>query len=236
MPRVVVPDLPHHITQRGNYRQQVFFCNEDRHFFLEHLESGAARHGLEVLGWCLMPNHFHLIAVPRQSDSLALTLRPLLSEHSMRINALHDCVRGHLWQSRFYSCALEESRLWTALRYVELNPVRAGLVERAEQYAWSSARWHTGLAWPPALLQMSPWDLHYTPETWAEELDGSGSSADVEDLRHCTRMGRPWGDAGFIERLEQRLQRKLQPNRVGRPRQKTDLSYAAAQQFSLMLD
>ena len=221
-PRLVIPGLPHHITQRGNYRQQVFFGDGDREFFLDRLEARAAIQGLDVLGWCLMRNHFHLIAVPHLPGSLACTLRPLLSEYSMRVNALHNQVRGHLWQSRFYSCALEGGHLWRALRYVELNPVRAHLTQSADVYEWSSARYHLGLKSPPALLRMSPWNEHFSIETWREALQGTDETSDAGELRRCTGRGRPWGNTEFLESLEKQLGRQFRPRPVGRPPRKHD--------------
>jgi putative transposase len=138
-PRFIVPGLPHHITQRGNYRQPVFTSDGDRHFFLRRLNDRAQQYEIDVLAWCLMSNHFHLIAIPRREDSLALGLGALLSEYSLRMNTLRGEMRGHAWQSRYYSCALRRHHLWMALRYVELNPVRARIVEKPEQYPWSSA-------------------------------------------------------------------------------------------------
>jgi len=118
-PRFVVPGLPHHITQRGNYRQPVFFSPGDRLYFLRHLERRARQSGIDVLGWCLMSNHFHLIAIPSLDTSFSLGLRALLSEYTLHINARQERPRGHLWQGRFYSCALPGARVWTALRYVD---------------------------------------------------------------------------------------------------------------------
>ena len=102
-PRFVVPGLPHHITQRGNYRQPVFFSPSDRLYFLRHLEKRARQNEFNVLGWCLMNNHFHLIAVPTLENSFSLGLRALLSEYTLQINAQQERPRGHLWQGRFYS-------------------------------------------------------------------------------------------------------------------------------------
>jgi len=99
-----------------------------------------------------MSNHFHLIAIPRREDSFALGLRTLLSEYSLPMNSLRDEIRGHAWQSRYYSCALKRRHLWMALRYVELNPIRAKIVAKPEQYPWSSARYHLGHAPYPPLL------------------------------------------------------------------------------------
>ncbi len=167
VPRFVVPGLPHHITQRGNYRQPVFFNDADRQFFLRRLIKRAKQYEIEVMAWCLMINHFHLIAIPRRRDSFALGLRALLGEYSLRINAQRGDARGHIWQSRFYSCALSQRHLRMALRYVELNPVRANLVDDPEQYRWSSARCHLGLV-PPLGVGHAPGLC--APHEWAAWL------------------------------------------------------------------
>jgi putative transposase len=191
MPRYVVPGLAHHITQRGNYRQPVFFSDGDRHFFLRRLTERAQQYEIDVLAWCLMFNHFHLIAIPRRENSFALGLRALLSEYSLRMNTLRGEIRGHIWQSRYYSCALTGRHLWTALRYVELNPVRANIVSKPEQYPWSSARYHLGFAPPPPLLGRHS-DLS-NPEEWALWLQAGASPDDEAQLRQCTRSGRVFG-------------------------------------------
>ena len=137
-PRLVIPDLPHHITQRGNYRQQVFFRGEDRRLYLSLLTESSRHHGVSVLAWCLMPNHVHLIAVPRQSTSLARMLGRLHSEYA---RALHLRLRrtGHLWQARYCSFPMDDKHFWAAMVYVEQNPSRAGLVEKPWDWQWSSA-------------------------------------------------------------------------------------------------
>jgi putative transposase len=189
-PRFVLPGLPHHITQRGNYRQPVFFNDRDRQFFLQSLTKRAKQYEIDVLAWCLMINHFHLIAIPRRRDSFALGLRALLGEYSLRINTLRGETRGHIWQSRFYSCALSQRHLRMALRYVELNPVRANLVDNPEQYPWSSARCHLGLA--PPLVVGRPQEL-CEPDEWAAWLQAGASQDEEAQLRECTFSGRVFG-------------------------------------------
>ena len=191
-PRFVVPGLPHHIAQRGNYRQPVFFSPGDRLYFLRHLERRARQSGIDVLGWCLMSNHFHLIAIPSLDTSFSLGLRALLSEYTLHINARQERPRGHLWQGRFYSCALPGARVWTALRYVELNPVRAGLVAAPEQYRWSSARFHLDLEPAPALLNHARHPMMPAAE-WAECLRAGAKPDEEIELRRCTLSGRPCG-------------------------------------------
>jgi len=146
MPRIaraVVPECPHHITQRGNNRQGVFFVADDYRLYLDILREQSRRYGLEVHAYCLMANHVHLVATPHGADSLAKAVGRTHWRHSQAINRLHG-RSGHLWQGRFYSCALDRPHFWAAVQYVERNPVRARLVRRAWDYAWSSAAAHCG--------------------------------------------------------------------------------------------
>jgi len=139
--RIVVPDCPHHIVQRGNRRQNVFFNENDRHFYLETLNENAKKYGIVFWAYCLMSNHVHFIAVPKNEDSFARGLGQAHKKYSRYINKREGWT-GHLWQSRFLSFPLNEAYLYAAVRYVENNPVRAGIVDRAEDFAWSSARVH----------------------------------------------------------------------------------------------
>src|SRR3989304_6265032 len=134
--RIVVPGMPHHITQRGNNRQAVFFVDDDRRMYLALLKAQAEIHGGGVLGYCLMTNHVHLIGVPQREESLAKAVGRTHFLYSQYINRFHK-RSGHLWQNRFFSCALDEVHLLRALAYVERNPVRAKLVRLAWQYEWS---------------------------------------------------------------------------------------------------
>jgi putative transposase len=138
MPRIartVFAGLPYHITQRGNRREDVFFLNEDREVYLAWLQKYCAIHKVHVLAYCLMTNHVHLIVVPQQEDGLQGVLKPLHMRYAQRINRRQGWS-GHLWQGRFFSSPLDEAYLWFCVRYVERNPVRAGMVEQAEDYPW----------------------------------------------------------------------------------------------------
>ena len=125
LPRVVVVDVPHHVTQRGNNRQVIFSTDADRVTYLELLREYTQLYGLSLLGFCLMSNHVHLIALPQTPMALAHSLKQAHGRYASYWNARQRST-GHVWQGRFYSCPLDESHLWAALRYVELNPVRAG--------------------------------------------------------------------------------------------------------------
>jgi putative transposase len=139
--RIVVPGVPHHVTQRGNRRETTFFEDGDYRFYLALLAEASAKAGTEVWGYCLMPNHVHLILTPGDPDGLRRTLGDLHRRYTAYVNARRQWT-GHLWQGRFGSVAMDEAHLYAALRYVSLNPVRARLVERAEDWPWSSVRAH----------------------------------------------------------------------------------------------
>jgi putative transposase len=141
--RIVIPGLPDHITQRGNNRQDVFFVDDDRRTYLALLKEQSERFGLAVVGYCLMGNHVHLIATPSAEGSLARAVGRTHFLYTQYVNRLHG-RSGHLWQNRFYSCPLDGPHLWSAMCYVERNPVRAKLGRVAWSYAWSSAAAHTG--------------------------------------------------------------------------------------------
>ena len=161
MPRVarrIVPGFPHHITQRGTNRQIVFYTQQDRRVYLELLRENSRQAGVRILAYCLMVNHIHLIAIPEQSDGLAICLRRTHGRYAQYLNA-RRLRSGHLWQNRFYSCPMDNAHLWIALQYVEQNPVRAGLVEAAEAFPWSSASAHSSGKDTTRLLDMEFWSL-----------------------------------------------------------------------------
>src|ERR1017187_10321849 len=139
--RVVVPGMPHHVTQRGNRRQQTFFSEDDYRAYVELMAEWCAKFNVAIWAYCLMPNHVHLIAVPDSENGFRQAIGEAHRRYSRRIN-FRQGWRGHLWQGRFASFVMDEPYLLAAARYVELNPVRAKLVDRARQWRWSSARAH----------------------------------------------------------------------------------------------
>ena len=139
--RVVVPGLPHHVTQRGNRRQRTFFCKADYAAYRTLLATWCREHEVAVWAYCLMPNHVHLILVPSSADGLRRALGEAHRRYTRGVNARLGWV-GHLWQGRFASFPLDGEHPLAAVRYVELNPVRAGLVAHAEAWPWGSARAH----------------------------------------------------------------------------------------------
>ena len=141
MPRLVVPGYPHHITQRGSRRMKTFFSDDDYRAYLELIAEHKADAAVTVWAYCLMPNHVHLVVVPNEEESLARLFRQVHRRYARLIND-REKWRGHLWQERFHSFVMNEEHLMAAVRYVELNPVRAGLCALPEDWVWSSARAH----------------------------------------------------------------------------------------------
>jgi putative transposase len=221
MPRLARPvfaGVPHHITQRGNRRENVFFSDADRESYLEWLAGYCAVHGVEVLAYCLMSNHVHLVAVPERGDGLERVLRPLHTRYAQRINRLKRW-KGHLWQGRFFSSALDEAYLWAAIRYVERNPVRARMVRRAENYRWSSAAAHCGLRADSVLTRDPEWFKQFkSVGDWAKWLGEGERPEQLEVLRRHVERGLPCGAEGFIRKLERQAKQLLRLRPRGRPK------------------
>jgi len=222
--RIVVPGLPHHITQRGNRRQQVFFQPSDYAAYRAFLAESCAEAGVAVWAYCLMPNHVHLILVPDGADGLRRALGTAHRRYSLRVNRRHDW-RGYLWQGRFASCPMDEAHLLAATRYVELNPVRAGLVETAGDWPWSSARAHFAgrddglVAAAPLAALIADW-----PAFLALGLEEAARQA----FRRGERTGRPLGSEAFVGGLERRLGRTLQPGKRGpKPRPRPGVEFSS---------
>lgn len=216
--RVVAVGLPHHITQRGNYQQDVFLSEDDRKQYLIWVREYSIKYNLFILAYCLMQNHVHFIAIPNQSDSLARTFNSAHMRYSQYFNNKLR-RRGHLWQGRFYSCVLDESHLMLAARYIERNPVRAGLVERPWQWPWSSAITHTnekvnGYIELKDFLEI----IDVSCSSWKKYIDSAEEKNFLQRIRKYTFAGRPLGTTEFIERLEAKFGRRLCALPIGRPK------------------
>ena len=217
--RVVIEGCAHHVSQRGNNRQDVFFVDDDRRVFLSLLAEASKRFNLAVDGYCLMTNHVHLVVTPERPDSLSNTLKRTNQLYAQYINRLHG-RSGHLWQDRFFSCALDEMHRWRALVYIERNPVRARLCRRAWRWQWSSASAHSGSDDPSVLLDLSSWQEQMDAARWRELLTRADDEQQLARFRLCTSRGRPLGSDRFVAKLETLLGRRLRPLSRGRPKYK----------------
>ena len=211
--RLVIPGLPHHITQRGNRRQQTFFVDEDYSAYLQLMSDWCREEGVEIWGYCLMPNHVHLIAVPKTENGLRRAVVEAHRRYTRRIN-FREKWRGYLWQGRFASFIMDEPYLLAAARYVELNPVRAKLTLTADEWPWSSARAHLS-GRDDRLVKVAP--LLAMAGDWRGFLNSALPEESIRDLREHGRTGRPLGSSAFVDGLESLVGRVLKPQKGGRP-------------------
>ena len=212
--RVVVPGYPHHITQRGNRRQQTFFCDEDYEAYISLMSEWCGRLGVEIWFYCLMPNHIHLIAVPQSEDGLRRAIGEAHRRYTRRIN-FREGWRGHLWQGRFSSFVMDNKYLLTAVRYLAMNPVKAGLSKRPEQYRWSSTAAYLSGKDDPLVKVCG---LHDMMDDWSEFFKEGVDSLLAEKMRKHEQTGRPLGSDNFVVKLEKILDRMLRPRKAGRPK------------------
>ena len=210
--RIVLPGIAHHVTQRGNRRERVFFEDGDYALYLDLLAEAAGQARVAIWGYCLMPNHVHIIATPSDEDGLRRTFRYVHRHYTGYINARMR-VTGHLWQGRFRSVAMDEAHLVCALRYVALNPVRARLVERPEDWRWSSTAAHIAgesdrfVDVVPALDRVGDFARFL-----GEEFDEALSYA---ALRRAESVGRPVGSTAWLADMEARTGMTLAPRKRG---------------------
>jgi putative transposase len=213
--RIVLPGIPHHVTQRGVRSMVLFETEDDRRYYLRVLKEQAGRFGLEFKSYCLMSNHIHLVVVPQFEDSLRKAIGQTHLKYTLRINSRNE-VRGHLFQERFYSCPMDDQHFIAACRYVERNPVRAGLVQQAWDFVWSSARFHVGIADNDFLIESSDW--HSSSEEWKQQL--SDRQEGIDNLRKHFKTGRPLGSESFVRSAIAKSGVVLPRKKVGRPQKK----------------
>ncbi len=216
--RIVLPGYPHHVTQRGNRRQDVFFCDGDLQAYLTLLKQWCARESVQVWAYCLMTNHVHLIVKPEEGSNLSRAIGETHRRYTRMIN-FREQWRGYLWQGRFASFVLDEPWLLQAVAYVEYNPVAAGMVARPWDYRWSSVHAHLAGEDSLGIVEVAPlldlvggdWQAYLS----SYKVDGDGNFATHE------RTGRPLGDEGFIDRIESALSRVVRKKKPG-PKQRQD--------------
>lgn len=208
--RVVAGGYPHHVTQRGNRRQAVFFKDGDYEAYLDLMAEWCARHEVEIWSYCLMPNHVHLMALPHDRGGLAKAIGEAHRRYTRLIN-FRERWRGYLWQGRFASFPLEGVYALACARYIELNPVRAGLVSRPGDWRWSSARAHLKGKGDKLVNPQNPLGGE---KEWASLLKAGADEGDL--FRRHERTGRPLGSPSFVKALERKLGRSLLPQKPGR--------------------
>ena len=217
--RDFIPGCSYHLTQRGNRKSEIFVDDTDRRVYLKLLRQNCAAEKVRIWAYSLMGNHVHHVAVPEHEHSLSRAFQKTHGSFALYFNTRH-IKSGHLWQGRFKACVLDEPHLWNAVRYVERNPVRAGLVTRAEDYAWSSAAAHCGLREDAVLSPGLPF-LDSIPD-WSAYLSGQEKGEDLEFIRERTSTGRPCASDEFARELESKLGRPLLPRKRGPAKRQPD--------------
>jgi len=225
MPRIkraVVVGMPHHITQRGNYKQRVFDCDKDRNQYLKWVEEYSKKYDVEIIAYCLMSNHVHFIVVPIKEESIGKLFNTLHMRYSQYYNKKKK-RNGHLWQGRFYSCILDEYHLKEAARYVERNPIRAKMVKRAEMWKWSSVRDNIGECYEGyreiSIAGIKKY-IKMDGREWWEFINEKDKEEFVGDIRKATNMSKALGKEGFIKNLEKKFGVSLKLVKRGRPAKK----------------
>jgi len=209
--RLIAPGVPHHITQRGNRRMDTFFSDEDYRQYLALMAEWCRLFHVGIWPYCLMPNHIHLIAVPRWKESLRQAIGEAHRRYSVMVNRRQGWT-GHLWQGRFSSFPMDEKHLLAAVKYIEMNPVRAGLVTDPYAWRWSSAGAHLEgkddimVKVAPLLERVGEWRDFLAPV----------DEADAEKIRRHERTGRALGNDAFLDSLEKSLKRTVKPQKAGR--------------------
>ena len=213
--RIVIPDVAHHVTQRGNRNLPIFFSDADRETYLKLIIHACERHGTRCLAWCLMDNHVHLILIPKDSDGLRATLGEAHRRYTVGINVANGWS-GYLFQGRFASYAMDDAHLSVAVRYVENNPVTAGMVAQAQDWCWSSARAHVS-GKSDGLTDIAAFGDHI--QNWramlAHGLEASDETPTHSIIEAAMRSGRPVGGAAWIKTLESETGRDITPKRRG---------------------
>ncbi|MBU0683401.1 MAG: transposase [Candidatus Omnitrophota bacterium] len=212
--RIVVLGVPHHITQRGNNKTTTFFDDEDYIRYLTLLEKHKTKYYLDISSYALMPNHIHVKAIPKQADSFSKTFNYTQMCYTQYFNKKYKKV-GHLWQSRFFSCPLDEQHSYIVTQYIELNPIRAQLVKNLEDWKWSSARDHLNIE--QGIISLSPSKKVLDPQNWREDLKLEPSKELIETINKHTLLGKPLGNKTFFKMLENKLGRPLTSRPRGRP-------------------
>lgn len=213
--RIIFPGIPHHVTQRGNHREPVFFSEADCLAYLHLLQEKCRAYAVELISYCLMTNHVHLVAVPSDAEGLKLAIGQVNGQYAMRINRMRKQT-GHLWQARYFSSPLDPGYFARAVRYVECNPVRAGMVARAEDFAWSSAAARCGLRDDRLIVPHDRLRELRAIADWSRWLSEGVDDRSLEVLRRNASQNLPCGSDDFVERLEKLAGRSLRYRLPGR--------------------
>ncbi|MEE9344886.1 MAG: transposase [Methylococcales bacterium] len=227
LPRYFVKDQAQHIIQRGNNRDSIFASDDDYRFYLDCLKDAGKRHELLIHAYVLMTNHVHILASPKTENSIPKTLQSVGRRYVQYFNGAYDRT-GTLWEGRYKATVIDSDRYFlTCMRYIELNPVRAGMVEHTRDYPWSSYLANAYDEKNPLLTQHSQYrqlDANSTERQLAyrQLFRVAIETGDLEAIRESTNKGWVLGNDGFREKIERLSGRRTTPKPRGRPRNEND--------------
>jgi putative transposase len=222
LPRLTVPGYPHHVIQRGISRQRIVIDDLDRQFLLDLWQQHAAQFGVAVHAYVIMDHHFHLLATPETAQGLPGMMQAVGRSYVRHFNLRH-ARSGALWAGRYRSNVIESERyLLACMIYIDLNPVRAGVVDEGRDYRWSSHRHHIGLASDKLVTQHALyWALGDTPfgreAAYAQRVQSGLDPQDLHDLTQSVLTGWALGSHEFIQNIQLNAARRVQKERPGRP-------------------
>ena len=220
MPRIaraVAASFPHHVIQRGNNKEVVFIEKEDREKYLKLLKKYSDKWKSPVLAYCLMTNHVHLLVKPKENDSLYKMMQGVTLCYTQFVNRRYERT-GRLWESRYHSCVVDkDSYLWAVARYIETNPVRAGMVKKAEDYDYSSARFHI-IGGNNDVINEELFEEAQRKD-YRVFINAIISETEIKAIQYHTKTGRPLGSEQFVKKMERKMGRAFSLNKPGRPRQ-----------------
>ena len=215
--RITIPGVPHHIVQRGNNKNSIFFEREDFEQYLRLLSRYSQKYEFRILSFCLMTNHVHIVGIPSEIGSMSSLMRSTQHRYSLQLNRKMG-KSGHNWYSRYYSCPCDEFHGVSSMRYVELNPVRAGIVKEPWDYMWSSAMYHVGQRSYPEFLDRNWWNKRFSPRDWEELLVQTTELDSISLIRNNTKSGRPLGSKEFREMVKSQAGVEKERRLRGRPK------------------
>lgn len=217
-PRLTIIGHPHHITQRGIRKLDIFKSDLDRKIYLKIFHEYSSKYGLTTIGYCLMTNHIHFIVVPEFSFSISKTFKDTHCSYAKYFNLRYQ-FKGHLFEDRFYSCAMDERHSINAIRYVERNPVEAGIVEFAQYYRWSSALSHINQKIiDPLIDEKSKNIFNSSMYNWNDELQRRKTLDDQNLHELHLKIGLPLGGTDFLEKLKKDYNIEVEFKKPGRPK------------------
>jgi putative transposase len=220
MPRIaraVAASFPHHVIQRGNNKEAVFIEKEDREKYLKLLKKYSDKWNSLILAYCLMTNHIHLLVKPQENESLYKMMQGVTLCYTQFVNRCYERT-GRLWESRYHSCVVDkDTYLWAVARYIETNPVRAGMVKKAEDYDYSSARSHV-IGGNNDVINEDLFEEAQRKD-YRAFISSIVSETEIKAIQYHTKTGRPLGSEQFVKKMERKMGRAFSLNKPGRPRQ-----------------